>query len=88
MWESIGKEADGRTPGRAGFRPWLAVAGGVIGLAAGWLSGADWPDAAVGAGLGFICGGAAPLLVGIWKYLAVFFAAIAAFTWLLVHFLK
>lgn len=73
---------------RPAFRPrWGAIAA-VVGLLAGYVFELQVDDAIIGAGIGFLLGGAAPLFRGIWQYLAVFLALTGGFIWLLVHYVK
>jgi hypothetical protein len=70
------------------FLPALGALGAVIAATAAYLYTAEGIDAIVCGGVGFIVGGAAPLLRGIWQYLLVFFALAGSFVWLLIHYLK
>jgi hypothetical protein len=73
--------------GTKAFQPRLGVVVALTAAALAFALGADWPEALIGLGLGFIVGGAARLLAGIWPYLAVFFALVGGFVWLLVHYI-
>jgi hypothetical protein len=70
------------------FLPKLGALGLFIAATAAYLYTTEWLDAIVGGGVGFIVGGAAPLLRGVWKYLLVFFVLTGGFVWLLIHYLR